>query len=211
MSIKYLYHCVNKTVEGDNLLPTYEGTINGKENTYLFAADKLTKALAFSFSYHTGEVRLNGDIDNSPNEFVVLCGGQQTLDKPREIKVFSFPNENFEQVDQTCQWVSTQPVQLDQTNLIIETHTINTLLECGLQVFVMDKTIEELQQSGELERSSQELQEHGSIPYIQRLYQNEGLRWINKERGINPCPSLQKQLEPAGNTFPNAEAKPLPP
>lgn len=140
-----------------------------------------------------------------------MCGGQQTLDKPREIKVFSFPNKGFEQLDQTCQWVSTQPVQLDQANLIIETHTISTLMERGLQIFVMDETIEELQQSGELEKSSQELQEHGSIPYIQRLHQNEGLRWINKERGINPCPSLQKQLEPAGNATLSIEAEPLPP
>ena len=112
MSNNRLYHCVNKPIDGGSLLPTCERTVNGKEDSYLFAADRFTKALAFGFSYHDKEVRFNGSMDDSPNEYIVLCGGQQTLDKPRQMKVFSFSNEGFEQMGGSCQWVSTQAMPL---------------------------------------------------------------------------------------------------
>ena len=197
MSNNRLYHCVNKPIEGDSLLPTCERTVNGKEGSYLFAADRFTKALAFAFSYYDKEVMFNCNLDDgSSNECIVLSGGQHTLDKPRHVKVLSFSNEGFEQMGGSCQWVSKQAMPLEETMEVLETHSINTLMERGLQIFLMDEDGDALDKEGFLDAYlSQENP-------IQRLHSEGRTRWINQERGINPCPSLQNQLKPTNNSCP---------
>lgn len=91
-----LYHCLYKEPEGDQLLPTCEREVNGRTDKFLFAATHLSKALAFAFSYHDGEIICNGGIDETDEEFALVCGGKATLDKERHIRVYGFSSKGFE-------------------------------------------------------------------------------------------------------------------
>ena len=76
-----LYHCVNKPIRGDSLLPTCKRTVFEHEDTYLFAATHLSKALAFAFEYNKEcpDIICNGGITGTDHEFAVICKGTKTL------------------------------------------------------------------------------------------------------------------------------------
>jgi hypothetical protein len=121
-----LYHCLYRTPEGEALLPTCEREVNGLTAKFLFAATHLSKALAFSFSYHgpNPEIIMNGGIGDSPDEFAIVCGGQEVLNRPRHIRVYGFPDEGFEHIEGARQAVSEQPVYFKDTKLILGLYQI---------------------------------------------------------------------------------------
>jgi 8-oxo-dGTP pyrophosphatase MutT (NUDIX family) len=190
-----LYHCLYREPEGDALQPTYRGTINGREGTYLFAATHFTKALAFAFSYHDREVAGNGAIEGTPDEFVIVCRRTQTLSAPRHVRVYSFGSECFEPVakSNSRQCVSERPVAFRDTRLIFEARGIDALMHHGLQIFSTDKTLEELMSGGFCEPAGSGRK--STVDLLRDLVRSEGFTWENREREINPNSVVMRAVE----------------
>lgn len=192
-----LYHCMYREPQGAALLASCFRDVNGEQKNFLFAATHLTKALAFAFSYHDNEVLFNSGIEGSPNEIVLLCGGQATLDKPRHIKVFAFPDDGFAEIPRARQAVSENPVPFSQTRIVLDTTDINDLMKSGLQIFVLPEKVEHYEIGGETMHIGMRMGgNHGEV--MGKIMQQYGARWINQERGIGVCPLLASQMGDAG-------------
>lgn len=180
-----LYHCLYKEPEGEALLPTCEREVNGRTDTFLYAATHMSKALAFSFSYHEGEVCLNSGIPDTDEEFVIVCGGQPTLDKPRHVRVYGFADDGFEEIQGYRQAVSRNAVNFSDTQLVLETTDIKDLMENGLQIFLMQETADEWEKEEMFETY---VQKQGGILY--NLVREGRAHWINMEQSVNPNQKL---------------------
>lgn len=200
-----LYHCFYREPEGDSILASCFRNVSGEAKHYMFAATHLTKALAFAFSYHHDEVLMNSGIGDSEDEIVVLCGGQETLDKERHIRVFSFSDDEFTIIEKARQAVSENPMPFANTEKIMETKDINDLMRAGLQIFLLPgkpddyMTHKDNSMAGDIWRDAKTMAEAR-----ERLQKELGARWINQERNIN-CNALlsggpmeeSKNLKPA--------------
>jgi hypothetical protein len=144
-----LYHCVNHPMTGDSLQPRCLREVNGRKDTFLFAATRLSKALAFAFDYHSElpespGIICNGAIDGTPDEFAIICNRNKTLNELSHIKVYAFPADGFEYVDpgtESRQSVSTQAMPLSKAKMLLETSNVEDLMRHGLQIFSTDKTL----------------------------------------------------------------------
>jgi hypothetical protein len=185
-----LYHCVNREPEGDALQPTCLRNVNGRTEKYLFATPYLSKALAFAFDYHNGEIICNGSVDGTPDEFAIVCNRSETLNAPRHIRVFSFSGKNFEQAydAESHQCVSTHPVPFKDTKTVLETQNIDDLMRGGLQIFSTEKQCDELLAEDFFGRAGQPAATN--IEWLRNLVKDEGFVWENKERGVNPNQAL---------------------
>ncbi|MCI5060425.1 MAG: hypothetical protein MRY79_05060 [Alphaproteobacteria bacterium] len=193
--IKTLFHCLNQKPEGNALKVTCEREVNGRKAQFLFAASHLTKALAFAFSYHSQEVLCNGGIEDTQDEFVIVTGRQATLDKPRNIKVFSFSNEGFEEIKGFRQWVSEKPVPFNKTEIVLETDNIDDLMKAGLQIFVVEEDLTPQQKHN----YSEQLMEVSSERFIGTMMRAGKMRWLNQERGINANQTFWNSIRATGN------------
>jgi hypothetical protein len=192
-----LYHCINRPITGDALLPTCRRTVNGREDDFLFAATHLSKALAFAFDYHGADgIVCNGAVSGTPDEFVIICNRDKTLNELPPIKVYAFPSQGFAPAwpgTDSRQSVSTQAMPLASAKLVLETGSVDDLMRHGLQIFSTDKTFEELGGNRFFESSAAAA---SNEDWIARLYKSGGFHWENNERGINPTPKLRAMLMP---------------
>lgn len=184
-----IYHCLYKNPIGNELKPTCVREVNGLTDTFLFAATHLSKAMAFSFSYHDGEIICNGGINETEDEFALVCGGQEALDKDRNIKIYGFSSEGFEEISGARQCVSTEPVAFKDTELVLETSDIKDLMRNGLQVFSIDEKIDELDVGKFMDHYNGL---RGGLLY--NLLKEGRARWINDENGINPNEKLKLEF-----------------
>jgi hypothetical protein len=188
-----LYHCLYKDPKGDALTPgATVFDVNGRPGRYLFAATHLSKALAFAFSYHHGEAAANGGLDESPDEYVLICGRSETLAKPRHIRVFAFDGAGFEMAHgpDSRQYVSENPVPFRDTALVLETTDVADLMRNGLQIFGTEKSAQQLEADGFLDRF--DAPSHRA--YLQKIVREEGFVWENRLRGIRPDPVLLRMM-----------------
>ncbi len=177
---KKLYHCLYKNPEGDALVPTCRREVNGREDVFLFATSHLSKASAFAFSYHDAEVIVNGPIQGTEEEFIVICGGEKTLHKDRHIKIYEFSSAGFEEIKGTRQWVSTEPVPFDKTKTALETTDYKDLMAQGLQIFLMEEGAEELV----AENFEKRYEHQSNESMLSDLLIKNRARWINREENI---------------------------
>lgn len=191
-----LYHCLYKKPQGDSLLATCFREVNGETKNYLYAATHLTKALAFAFSYHDNEVVFNANYEHPENEIVVLCGGQDTINKPRHIRVYGFPDDGFTEIPHGRQAVSENPMPFSRTRLVLETTDIDDLMKRGLQIFVLPKKLDAYFAPEDENRYSQKHWEDGNRwgQLMAKIIEHDGAVWLNRERGINPCPLLSQDI-----------------
>ena len=195
-----LYHCMYKEPEGEAILASCFRDVNGEEKSYVFAATHLTKSLAFAFSYHANEVLFNSGIGDTPNELVVLCGGQKTLDRERSIKVFAFPDDGFTEISRGRQAVSENAVPFSQTRIVMETTDINDLMKEGLQIFLLPEDVSHyLDENGNATTDHRSAKNWGEA--MAAMMRDNGARWINQERNINICPQLTAEM---GTTNPSS-------
>lgn len=194
--MRLLYHCMYKEPVGNALLATCFRNVNGEEKNYLYAATHLTKALAFSFSYHDNEVLMNSGIDGSDNEMVIVCGGQATLDKKRHIRVYAFPDDGFIEIPKARQAVSENPMPFSKAEKILETRDINDLMEKGLQIIVLPGSMEDYSDQEGLDIVSKKYWRQGSThgDIVSAIMSDLGARWINLERNIGICPVLKSEM-----------------
>lgn len=194
--MRELYHCMYRQPEGEAILATCFRAVNGIEKNYVFAATHLTKALAFAFSYHDGEVLFNSGIEDAPSEIVMLCGGQATLDKPRSITVFGFPDEGFTEIPGARQAVSESPVPFSQARIVMKTTDINDLMARGLQIFVLPHDVSYYAdpQNADNIWSTYMTPAPNFGQGVAGIMAGTGARWINRERGTGVCPLLREQM-----------------
>lgn len=207
-----LYHCFYKEPQGEAILASCFRNVNGKEANYVFAATHLTKALAFAFSYHDQEIVMNGNIDNSPDEFALLCGGQKTIDKKRHIKVMAFPDDGFEEIPGARQAVSENPVPFSRARVVMETSTIDDLMKQGLQIFVLPHDIDHyLDPDGKFSSGEQYfLTAKNSAEALKNIMSDLGARWINWEKGIEPHSEILSEISHQPDTGPAQQFKRAP-
>ncbi len=193
-----LYHCVNRPVTDDSLRPTCLREVNGRKDTFLFAATHLSKALAFAFDYHNESpgIICNGAIDGTPDEFAIICNRDKTLNELPYIKVYAFPADGFEYADpgtESRQSVSTQAMPLAKAKVVLETSNVEDLMRHGLQIFSTDKTFDQL--------GGQKFFDSGNAvtneDWLGQLLKTGNFHWENHERGLNPTPELLRALIPA--------------
>lgn len=189
-----LYHCFYKEPQGDSILASCFRSVNGKEErNYLFAATHMTKALAFAFSYHDREVISNSGIDGSDNEFVLLVGGQDTLEKKRHIRVFAFPDDGFTILPEARQAVSEKEVPFSKARLILETEDYRDLMRAGLQIFLLPDGMDAyIDSEGHFKGNSFWEKSRTDEAAVWRIMQAYRGRWINQEENINMCPVIQR-------------------
>ena len=182
-----LYHCLYRQPEGNALKATCEREVNGHTGTFLFAATHLTKALAFSFSYHDSEIMCNGGIGKTTDEFAIICNRSQTLNAPRHIRVFAFSAEGFEHVGRpehdSRQMVSPKDMPFDKTRLVFETQDVQDIMKQGLQIFSTDKTVDELFAENFFDTDRPHMTQE---QWLHSLVQRPDFTWENKAQGINP-------------------------
>lgn len=181
-----LYHCLYQKPEGPALKATCEREVNGRSNKFLFAASHLTKSLAFSFSYHAspeeGEIICNGSIDETPDEFAVICRRSITLNAPRHIRIFAFSSEGFESAWKGGrQYVSPVDMPFEKTKLVFETSNVQDIMRKGLQIFSTEKTVEDLWNLGFMDHKFL-----GNKPWLHDAIRNKGFVWENEAQNINP-------------------------
>ena len=178
-----LFHCLYNEPQGKELRTTCKREVNGHTASFLFAATHLSKALAFAFSYHDNEVLMNGDIEGTEDEFIIIGGGQKTLDKPRNITVLSFPSDGFENMEGARQCVSEKPMPFEKTQTVLKTTDINDLMRNGLQIFLLPDDLNK----GSLDEINSIMEsQHLSLGSgLQALMDQKNMRWINQERNIN--------------------------
>jgi len=143
----------------------------------------------------------NGGIDGTDEEFALVCGGQATLDKDRHIRIYSFSSEGFEQIPGARQSVSTVPVEFKDTEIVLETTNIKDLMRNGLQIFLIDETVDELDAQLFLDRYNSM---KGGLLY--NLVKEGRIRWINEEMNVNPSAQLKSEfssLSQYKESFPN--------
>lgn len=188
-----LYHAMTVEPVGDVLFSSVVRTINGKTAPFLFASGHLSKSLAFGFSYPEKEIMMNGPIEGTNDEFVVICGGQKTLEQPRHVRVFSFESAGFVAVEgKPRQYVSEAPVPLAKAQRFMEITDVEDIMRLGVQIFMSDKSFEELWSEGFVDKVKPY---SGRIPeFLAMLVQKEGLKWINRDRHVNPNPLLVAAL-----------------
>jgi hypothetical protein len=196
-----LYHCMNREAVGDNLMATCEREVNGRTDKFLFATPYMTKALAFSFDYYGTEIICNGNVGDTPHEFAIICDRDETLAKPRPIRVYSFSPDGFENVGEgSRQYVSSRPVYFKDTKIVFETNDVNEIMKRGLQVFSTPKTIDQLLAENFHEQFSRAATLEESLYDLTR----QGYVWENRARNLNPTPELAQafgslqQSKPSG-------------
>lgn len=190
-----LYHCMYKEPEGDVLGATCEREVNGRTEKFLFATPYLSKALAFSFSYHSndGEIIANGSLDGVPEEFAVICDRDKTLNKERSIRVLSFSSEGFEQAwdVNSRQYVSAKPVPFDQTKTVFTATTLPEIMREGLQIFSTDKTLDELLEDDIFAKGKAK----SNVEWLHFLKTREGFIWENDAQGVGKSAHLQEAFD----------------
>ena len=188
--ITHLFHCLNKPPQGDALQVTCERDVNGRTGQFLFAATHLSKALAFSFSYHDEEVLCNGAIEDTDDEFIIICGGQKTLDKNRNITVLKFSAEGFEPIKGGRQCVSESAIKFSDTDTVLQATSIHELMQNGLQIFLLDEDLDQDKADTYFEFFE------GKCPaeYLSFLMKNQNMRWINAECNIGINSVLEDNL-----------------
>ena len=199
-----LYHCLYKEPEGDALKVTCDREVNGRTDRFLFAATHLTKALAFSFSYHTDEIICNGGINDTTEEYAVICNRSKTLSAPRHVRVLAFSGEGFELVGRaeqdTRQMVSTKDMPFKNTSLVFQTDNVQDIMKQGLQIFSTEKTVDELFAEDFFGEKRENMSQK---EWLHSLTKRSDFTWENNVQEINPSTVLLesfKKYNQRGNT-----------
>ncbi len=199
-----LYHALYKDPQGDALLPLSDREENGKRAFYLYATHAFSKAMAYAFSYHTGEIRCNGSIQGTPDEFAIVC--RDMLDDPRHVRIYSFSSKGFDPVDgcpsRARQWVSTDAKPFSETEMCYETTDIHELMRRGLQIISVDMTAEELDsQQPSLMQKYFDVSDSNVGMLAAMIHDGVG-RWENRERthpngysSLRPNEKIQAALD----------------
>jgi 8-oxo-dGTP pyrophosphatase MutT (NUDIX family) len=184
-----LYHCLYKAPEGEALEPTCRRNENGREDCYLFATPYLSKALAFSFSYHNGkDICMNGPLEGTPEEFAIICNRSETMAAPRPARVYAFSSEGFEPIPGARQYVSTNSVSFNRTILSFETNHVHDVMMNGVQVFSVEETPEQFFRSGGLnDRYSSGV---SNEEMLYRLMRDGHAQWENWKQNVGASPKL---------------------
>lgn len=170
--------------------------MNGRTAKYLFAATHLSKALAFAFDYYGGEIFSNGGLENSTEEYAIICNRSKTFGTPRRIQILSFLSEGFEEAwpgTDSRQAVSTESLPVGKTCVVLETSDVNDLMRHGLQLFSTDKTVEQL---FEEDIEAYFAKAGGPRQGLAGLVETKGFYWENRIRNINPDAELLEKLGP---------------
>jgi len=189
-----LYHCLYKTPEGHSIQPTCLRDENGRQDRFLYATPYLSKALAFSFSYHNGkDICMNGPIEGTPQEFAIVCRREETLTAPRPAHVYGFSSDGFEAIPGARQYISTAPVPFNRATLLFETNDINDVMSNGVQIFSVNETPAEF-------FKPRGLNDHygsglSNEEMLFRLVRDGHAKWENRERGIGVCQELLDAFE----------------
>lgn len=177
-----LYHALYKTPQGNALLPLSDRVENGKRSLYLYATHSFSKAMAYAFSYHSGEICANGLIQGTPDEFAIVC--RRMLDDKRLTRIFNFSSRGFAPVggcpSVAQQWVSEKPQPFAQAALCYQTGDIHELMRRGLQIISVDMTAPEFTQAG---LAAKYLGMPGANENMLAALIRDGIgRWENRER-----------------------------
>lgn len=135
-----LYHCTSAVLAGQTLEPRTAGIVNGQEGRWLFAAPFLTKAFAFAIAPSEGLSYLNMSVPGYDVEILFVRDDEAIFGKPRDIRIYGLPSHHFVPVDDpaiTRQYASPKPVDLGVANLLLQTRSVEPLMERGLQIFTV--------------------------------------------------------------------------
>jgi len=161
--------------------------VNGRTDKFLFATSYISKAMAFCFDYHDkGEIICNGGIEGTRDEFAIICDRDNTLSRDRHIQLFAFSGEGFESLSEGArQSVSTKRIPFAQAECLFISNDVEDTMRYGLQIFSTDKTLDQLWDEEFLENRSC-AGEFTQAGWLHHLVRNEGFRWENQERNLNP-------------------------
>ena len=160
-----------------------------------FATDHITKALAFALNKTQDHVIFNGIVPGTTYELVVMGNRDETMSRPREGAVFSFPKRNFVELPNASrQLVSPDPVPFSQAQKVMDIRDTSSLMQGGLQIFTLAETRQILTQQELLNKEI--FTGKGDIyENMGRLIKDGRLVWENHSRGINPSPELRTMLK----------------
>jgi hypothetical protein len=134
---------------------------------------------------------MNSGIVDTDHEIVILCGGQKTLNKDRHIRVYAFPDDGFEFLPKARQAVSEHPMPFSRAELVLETTNINDLMQNNLQIVLLPQDVSHYEVDGGINIPDRYWQEQESPAVaVSCMVKDLGARWINFERGLNPCPQI---------------------
>jgi hypothetical protein len=193
-----LYHCINRLPEGDFIRPDRVREVNGRREKFLFATPYISKALAFAFSYRDEEIICNGGLEDSADEYAIVCDSARTLERMRYARVYAFSAQGFEKAEQceafigtgdSRQFVSTAAVPFSQASLVLEIHNIDDLMRHGLQIFSSPKTEKQLSGEGFMDL---DIFSGSDKEWLRQKWRQTPLAWENLLRNINPNPSLRQ-------------------
>jgi len=189
-----LYHCLYGPPKGEALQPTCLRNENGREGYYLFATPYLSKAMAFSFSYHNGkDICMNGPLEGTPEEFAIICNRVETMAATRPALVYAFSSEDFEPIRGARQYISTKSIPFNQTILAFQTNNVRDVMLKGVQIFSVEETPEEFFKPGGLNdrygsgRSNEEM--------LYSLVRDGHGRWENRQQDVGASQKLIGSFE----------------
>ncbi len=206
-----VYHCIPVRAQGESIYPSdnYGTDISADvrhrlgipmEGTppLVFASAYITKALAFGLRGDLQERLLNGSIEGSNNEMVLACDRANLMARTRNITVYAMADRNFiplENADR--QSVSTKPVPFNETKVALRAKNADDLMREGLQILAFNENMQEIRNSGFMDKTMKELQSRGHeaiYAVMGEMVRKGKLIWENHERNINPDPVLAQKM-----------------
>lgn len=202
-----LYHCIPVVPEGGQINPSLNygtdippavmdklGIQKGEKVPLVFASEFLGKALAFGFRGMDDEKLMNGSVEGSDVEYVLVCNRDVTMSKERSATVFSFSDEGFVDLEQDRrQSVSTNPVPFDKTQEAVKIKNAGDMMRAGLQVFSFKEGARELDGYRFVYKT---MEERGLTFYqfLGEMMKEGRVIWENDARNVNPHPVFKEIL-----------------
>lgn len=206
--IDVVYHCIPVAPTGTCIFPSDRYGTNippdvrrqlgmpEEGNTPLvFTSRYMTKAMAFGLSGGLNEKILNSSIDGSPNELVLACDRLSLMSRERDVTVYEISARGFvnlHNADRQC--VSTNAVPFDETRVALHAKNAVDLMKRGLQILAFNETFSELQGYDFVQKEMRARKQTDLYQFMGDMIREGKLIWENKERDINPDPTLAKKM-----------------
>lgn len=198
-----VYHCIPVSPEGEVIRPSigYGNPMSARIRQLLnidttekvpvvFAALRMSKALAFGFQYHSGEILLNASMEEADVELAVICNRKETMARDRDITVYEISDKNFVKLDAAAdQAVSKEAVKFSDAKIVFKAKSAHDLMTKGLQVISYEGHALEIQKE-----FYDLIDKRGLYTAISEFLKSGKLIWENKESNLNADPTLAKLL-----------------
>lgn len=196
--MSYLYHCAKTKPEDGVLRPHAEIEQGGQKRKLLFGNDLLSLALSHAFSKKNHEVLARGRIARSYDSWILLCGGSDTLTRPRKAHVYALQRQNFEPVQQNAlltEWASANIYTIECVKNVMESSDLNEYMSHGLQIFVINDRYETIQRNQSVMQAIRDV-DGSSDPagLIHDLSRLTRVQWLNWDEANNFNSTLKTNL-----------------